>query len=377
MAAHHRGGGAGEPGQQLPAPNQQMNAQAGGGGGWVDQGFNPGYNPGYGGGYGGGDRWRQPPRGRGGAGRGRDGGGHRGEFLGQAAGSNRHNLVYQRAGGQGGFGPNNQILGNRGSSGDDTIVPPSNFRELHRQVHKVHHHQQFAGSSATKGGMHSSAENLHNFQSDVDKVSKGETGLEIQGASQGKNKPYCYKCLTEGHKITECTTVLSCDMCGSDEHVTKACASSKHTKPTALPCGYAVEGLGFYYIPYLGDQLSPSDSVAAMVRVIEGTMSVENVIAELQRLVPCNWEWKVDENGENTFVTTFPSKADLLRLVEWGPVVTKSVKATMVIEERAGLDVYRCEIPKVWLSKRAPKISNYLGRWLDSWNISFCGHEIY
>ena len=51
-------------------------------------------------------------------------------------------------------------------------------------------------------------------------------------------------------------------------------------------------------------------------------------------------------------MTTFPSKIELQRLVEWGPVVTKSVKATMTIEESPGLDVFRYELPKVWVQFR-------------------------
>jgi hypothetical protein len=57
------------------------------------------------------------------------------------------------------------------------------------------------------------------------------------GASKGKGKPYCYRCLTKGHVNTECTTTISCGMCDSDNHVTKACPYEKGAKPTAILCG--------------------------------------------------------------------------------------------------------------------------------------------
>ena len=45
-----------------------------------------------------------------------------------------------------------------------------------------------------------------------------------------------------------CTVTLCCDICYGD-HVTKICPNMKKMQTTAIPCGYAVEGLGFYFIP--------------------------------------------------------------------------------------------------------------------------------
>ena len=38
-----------------------------------------------------------------------------------------------------------------------------------------------------------------------------------------KNKPYCFKCFTKGHIMTDCSAAICCDVCDSDSHVTKAC----------------------------------------------------------------------------------------------------------------------------------------------------------
>jgi hypothetical protein len=45
------------------------------------------------------------------------------------------------------------------------------------------------------------------------------------------------------------------------------------------------------------------------------------VISELKRLIP--GQWNVEENGNNTFKTMFPSQSELQRMVEWGVVHTK------------------------------------------------------
>ena len=48
----------------------------------------------------------------------------------------------------------------------------------------------------------------------------------------------------------------------------KLCPLTKGAKPTAIPCGYAVDGLGFYYIPFTGKQKEKTESNDAMVKVI-------------------------------------------------------------------------------------------------------------
>jgi hypothetical protein len=78
---------------------------------------------------------------------------------------------------------------------------------------------------------------------------KSSTKGEVR-AMPGTNGPYCYRCLTRGHPKEECTMTLFCDSCESVTHVKSRCPLLKKAKSTyALTCGYAVDGLGFYYIP--------------------------------------------------------------------------------------------------------------------------------
>jgi hypothetical protein len=64
------------------------------------------------------------------------------------------------------------------------------------------------------------------------------------------NGPYCYRCLTQGHPKEEFSVELFCEICESVTYVRGCCPLLKKAKSTyALTCGYAVDGLGFYYIP--------------------------------------------------------------------------------------------------------------------------------
>uniref|UniRef100_K3Z0T3 CCHC-type domain-containing protein n=1 Tax=Setaria italica TaxID=4555 RepID=K3Z0T3_SETIT len=158
------------------------------------------------------------------------------------------------------------------------------------------------------------------------KVDTGDARDATQEDQEGKNKPYCYRCLTKGHINTECSTQISCDLC--DTHVTKACPQAKAAKQTAMLCGYAVDCLGFYYSPFNGKLKVQSESKAAVVKVIE------------------------EEKGNNTFTTTFPSRSELTLMVLWGSVETKIVKAKMEVHENKETDVYKYEIPKCWVQFR-------------------------
>ena len=153
--------------------------------------------------------------------------------------------------------------------------------------------------------------------------------------------------------MAECTTTLCCVVCDGDDHVTKACPLAKGVKPTAIPCGYAVEGLGFYYIPYTEKQKTKTESREAVVTISEGSLTAAQVAVELERLLPgIKWNWVLEEIGEKSFATIFPSEAELQRMVLWGPVVARCANAKMEIKEKKDTEVWKYEIPKVWIQFR-------------------------
>jgi hypothetical protein len=183
------------------------------------------------------------------------------------------------------------------------------------------------------------------------------------------NKPYCHRCLSKGHVKEDCTTPLACDICTSLSHLKQMCPlQKKASKVFAMTCGYAVDGLGFYYIPHQALTKPKGDQNAAIIWVIEGLLSGDQVVAEMDHLVPGNTKWVVQEVDRNTFRANFQSKAELNRMVVWGMVQTKDRMAKMIIEEGNGGSHYKQALRKVWvqMSGLPGEFQEYLTTWAIS-----------
>ena len=173
-----------------------------------------------------------------------------------------------------------------------------------------------------------------------------------KGAQKNKGKPYCYRCCTKGHTIHECTVVLCCEICYGD-HTTKLCPNSKKTNTSAIPCGYVVEGLGFYFIPVVENAKVNVQEKKAVVRVLEGSFTVDQLIVELEKLLPDKkHKWEIETKGTDAFIINFPS-ADLLEIVVIkGPMDAKAVEGRIRFEKGTDNEVYKREIEKVWVQFR-------------------------
>jgi hypothetical protein len=77
--------------------------------------------------------------------------------------------------------------------------------------------------------------------------------------------------------------VLCCELCYGD-HTIKSCPKSKKTNANAVPCGYAVEGLGFYFIPMIQNPKVNAQERRAVVCVLEGSFTVNQLAVELEKL---------------------------------------------------------------------------------------------
>jgi len=172
-----------------------------------------------------------------------------------------------------------------------------------------------------------------------------------QGAAKAKGKPYCYRCLTKGHTQNVCTTELSCEFCDGG-HVTKGCPHMKGVQPTAIPCGYAVEGLGFYYIPYAGLPKAKPEEKLATVNVLDGSFTTEQMSVELERLLPDKETWNLQQQGVDSFSLNFPSAVLLDQMVKWGPMETKTAEGKISFEKGVENEVFKYEIPKIWVQFR-------------------------
>jgi hypothetical protein len=78
-------------------------------------------------------------------------------------------------------------------------------------------------------------------------------------------------------------------------------------------------------------------------------MNVNQVTSEMERLIPGKWTWAVEEVGSNTFKTNFPSKSEMLRMINWGTIQSKDRQAKLVIEERSGGSHFKHAMSKVWV----------------------------
>jgi hypothetical protein len=143
---------------------------------------------------------------------------------------------------------------------------------------------------------------------------------------------------------------LYCDICESAAHVKRRCPLLKKAKTTyALTCRCAVDGLGFYYIQNSVAVRPRAVAKIALVHVVEVNMNVVQVKLELERLVPAKVSWVVEEIEKNMFKTIFPSKGEMLQMIEWGELQTKDRKAKLVMEELRGGSSIKQVMKQVWV----------------------------
>jgi hypothetical protein len=108
----------------------------------------------------------------------------------------------------------------------------------------------------------------------------------------------------------------------------------KKTNLSALPYGYAVEGLGFYYIPVFAENHKDKvEDKSAVVRVLEDSITAELLAVELEKLLPGKFKWEIEEKGKDAFIANFPSTEWLDTVVNWGPMVTKTVEGKIQFEK--------------------------------------------
>jgi hypothetical protein len=60
----------------------------------------------------------------------------------------------------------------------------------------------------------------------------------------------------------------------------------KASKVFAMTCGYAVDGLGFHYILHQAITRPKGDLNAAIIQVTKGVLTGDQVVAELDWLMP-------------------------------------------------------------------------------------------
>ena len=118
---------------------------------------------------------------------------------------------------------------------------------------------------------------------------------------------------------------LDCTIC-SEEHYTSKCPQLRGPKPTISYCGATTDGLGFFSIqaarPYHIVQNTRAN-VSALITVDEGAVPAYLLRSKLARIIPVQWDWTVQEHGDNSYLVSFLSKEELERMVAIRTVTTK------------------------------------------------------
>lgn len=194
-------------------------------------------------------------------------------------------------------------------------------------------------------------------------------GEEKEFPLAGKKDKVCSRCTQKGHSISDCSTQVYCVICDGHDHVNHCCHLLKQARPVAHAVGYAVEGLGFYHIPH--PPLSrKKDSKTALVKVVVGTLTVDQVTAQLQRVVSSRWNWEPVLHDKDSFVVPFPSKNELQRAMPFGGADVRGNSVPMGLrmqfeewhEEEEGF-----LLPKVWI--RITGIRRKLREFQNLWAI--------
>lgn len=192
---------------------------------------------------------------------------------------------------------------------------------------------------------------------------------EKETTKAGRKDRSCSRCALKGHLAADCSTELYCVICDGHDHVNHRCHLLKQPRPVAHAVGYAVAGLGFYHIPH--PPLSrKKDSKTALVKVVGGTLSIDQVVAQLQRVVSSKWKWEPVTHDEDSFVVQFPSKNELQRAIAFGGADVRDKDVPSGV--RLQFDEWHEEeegylLPKVWI--RVTGIRKKLREFLNLWAI--------
>ena len=80
-----------------------------------------------------------------------------------------------------------------------------------------------------------------------------------------------------------------------NDHLANKCPLTLIPCPIANLCGFGADGLGFYHIPISGTKkLTKEINKTGLVRIVGEPLSKDMLIAEMKRLIPLNWQPRVE-----------------------------------------------------------------------------------
>jgi hypothetical protein len=330
-------------------PGEEEECFGGGEYQWTGRGFDPGY-----GGAGPGGRARGWPR-RGFQPRG-----------GRGGGAMRGGLARRPS--RGGTSRGVRTFRPRGGTPSGPVPPqqPTHSEESR----KVSGEASLSNVAAQVSGDIAQQHGTEAFVGDGHDLAPMQTQGEREVARFGGKAKNCARCSQKGHVSADCQTELHCDICDAHgDHVNHRCPILKLPRSAAHAVGYSVEGLGFYRIPH--PPLSrKKDSKTAHIKVVGGALSLDQIVVQLQRIVPGKWKWEPVLQQDGSFVVVFPSKVELQRSIAYGGTDVRengvSTGLRLEFEEWHGKEEGFL-LPKVWI--RVYGIRKNLREFLNLWAI--------
>jgi hypothetical protein len=111
------------------------------------------------------------------------------------------------------------------------------------------------------------------------------------------------------------------------------CASlAKASEP--FWAGYGCDGVGFTCCDVPEEELLPPAPNAALVILEKGSLSAEQMEAELKDLVDEDWEWHVQKINDTDFAMFFPSKESLRMAIRVGGLTLPSSKLHVIVTKQ-------------------------------------------
>ncbi|KAM0832292.1 hypothetical protein ACQ4PT_064981 [Festuca glaucescens] len=130
------------------------------------------------------------------------------------------------------------------------------------------------------------------------------------------DKMQCLRCGENGHLAETCTAVL-CLYCEKTSHESINCPLHSLPKPVAISYGVSRNELIFHEIPASSDVTLRHDSgKVGKISVTDGILSPQEVVKELEWIIPGNHQWDLTPTDDGAFKAIFPSKADLARMTK-------------------------------------------------------------
>ncbi|KAM0821614.1 hypothetical protein ACQ4PT_072068 [Festuca glaucescens] len=133
-------------------------------------------------------------------------------------------------------------------------------------------------------------------------------------------------------------------------HKSKDCPLHAMPKPVAITYGVSRNALMFHEVPASSEVTFKHDNgKLGKISVSGGSLSAEDIVKELEWLIPCNHQWDLRPTDDGAFKVLFPSKADLARMTKIINVPVPGTSMFLQFEEWSATDVDRFYLTPVWV----------------------------